>query len=190
MTDLKLRQIGIIAVSVWLSACGDSFESNMNLASQEFCSIYPNDPDCNGGIGGTNSELSYTTLSSDGAIRMIHSNPNNPDFGEGYAKINLKNTSAQPLIGNFSIDQNGSNHPITLLEICSRLNDTAVTCSSAGGSQISLSIPSGATGYFLARIQADGTIPFVPFVNAIYVRLIASDLVQNATLKIPIANEK
>ncbi len=186
----NLKLIQAIAMTFLLSACDNSFESSMNMTSQDFCVVYPSDPDCNGGDGGTNSQLLYTTSSTDGVIRMIHSNPNNPDFGDGYAKINLKNTSAQTLDGTFSVDQGGSNLPITLLEICVRSNDLSLTCSVAGGSQISFSIPPGTTGYFLVRVQADGTIPFVPFVNAIYVRLATSDALQNATLKIPLANEK
>ncbi|OQW51317.1 MAG: hypothetical protein A4S09_10300 [Proteobacteria bacterium SG_bin7] len=186
---LKTLRAGTLSLGLFLVGCGNSFESGTNLLSRNFCTAYPNEPECNGGVGGNGSQLTYITPSADGTIRMVRSNLNNPGLGDGYAKIDLKNISTQTLTGTFSIDQGGNNLPITVLEICLRLNELATTCSASGNSQISFSILPGTTGAFLARVQADGTIPFVPVVNAVYVRTTASDVVQNTTLKIPIANE-
>lgn len=190
LSRLKIIQVSVAILALSLAACDDGFESSMKMTSKEFCDVYPNDPDCTGGIGGPGANLVYNTPTADGVIRMVQSNPNNPDFGEGYAKVNLKNTSAQPLSGTFDVDQGGNNQPITLLEVCSRANDAAIVCSGTSAAQTSINIPAGGTGYFLIRITADGTIPYVPVVNKIYLRSNTTETSVNGAVMIPIANEK
>lgn len=186
---LKTIHSFILVLSIFIIGCGNEEWTAQSVTGTDFCVAFPTAAECNGGDSGTaGAQFSVLTPSSDGVIRMEHTNPSNPDFGSGYARLNVRNSSTQTVSGNFSLDQNGNNLPITALEICPRANDAAVSCSGAVGNSVPFSVAAGATGYFLVRVEADGTIPFVPVVNAIYLRVANPDPL--ATVKIPIANEK
>jgi hypothetical protein len=188
---IRLKTIHLIALTLLLAACDGDWNTATKLSSPNFCDVYPTDPECTGINPGSGQPTAlYTTSSgSDGVIRMAHTNPNNPDFGEGYAKINFKNNSNQNLNGSFSVDQGSNNMPITKLEICTRANDAAITCMGAPATQINVSVGPQTTGYFFLKVEADGTIPFVPVVNAVYARFSANGNGQNQEIKIPVTND-
>ncbi len=181
---LRIIQIGL----AWtLSGCAAGEWSTQSVVGTEFCVAFPTAAECNGGTGSPEgAQFSVLTTSGDGVIRMTQTNSSNPDQGSGFARINIRNSSMQNMSETLTVDFN--NLPVTLLVLCPRTNDSMTTCPGNASAQTSLDIPAGATGGFLIRVEADGTIPFVPVVNAIFLRIANSNPV--ISVKIPIANEK
>ncbi len=189
LSRFKLIHLLITALALALSACGEQEWTGNSIQGSEFCEVFKTAPECNGGNGGGNLvQVNLNTLSGDGIVRMAHPNPSNPDFGVGYAQINVRNTTQQTISGNFSLDLNGNNIPVTKLEICPRQNESATTCSGAAGTQVPFSVAPGQVGYFLINVEADGTIPFVPEVNAVYLRMAEPE--RASTVKVPVTNER